>query len=123
MFIACRQTFLKTYKNDNTFLSTNNDADFIIEIHNEKKIIVFFHAWIDKRFEKKGEICLYIGKDKPKLRNHFNATIYIDNNNFVVNNFGFFRSNEKIELNLLTESSIFSLVFDEIQKWSENKND
>ncbi len=84
---------------------------------------VFFHAWIDKRFNEKGEICLLLSRRISPIPRHFNGAIYLNGKEIIINNYGFFREQEAASIRLQNEDSLLKILCGEVQSWSETMYD
>lgn len=102
-------------------IRSNNE--FQMKIRNNGKYSVYFHAWIDKRFDEQGEICLLLSHNIPSIPGYFNGTIYLRQKKIFINNFGFFRNQDAISISLLNEESLLEILCNELQCWSETMYD
>lgn len=92
---------------------------FQMKIGEKGRSPVYFHAWIDKRFDERGEICLLLSHSLPPIPEHFNCAVSLSGKEIIINNYGFFRGQEAASVCRLTEDSLLKMLCSELQSWSE----
>lgn len=109
-----------TYKERrHTTFPIRSNHEFQMKIGEKNRLSVYFHAWIDKRFDERGEICLLISHSIPPIPEHFNGVIYLSEKEIMINNYGFFRGQEATSICQLNEDSLLNMLCSELQSWSE----
>ena len=84
------------------------------------RVCFSFQCWIDKRFSIDGEILLYIAQNAPNHEPLFNGSLYIENEQFVFLNLGFFRSQKERLLKFNDVNEFVDLIHQELKNWIIN---
>lgn len=120
IFSGIYNTYKKT---PYTVFPIRSSHEFQMKIRRESQSPIYFHAWIDKRFNEKGEICLLLSHSIPPIPKHFNGAIYLSGKEIIINNYGFFRGQEAFSICYLNKDSLLKMLCSELQNWSESMND
>ena len=84
------------------------------------RVCFSFQCWIDKRFSIDGEILLYIAQNTPNHEPLFNGSFYIENEQLVFLNLGFFRSKKERLLKINDVNEFIDLINQELKSWIIN---
>lgn len=91
-----------------------------VTITKSNQVCFYFQCWIDKRFSVDGEILLYIAQNAPNHESIFNGSFYIENEQLVFLNLGFFRTKKERLLKFNDVNQFIDLIDQELKSWILN---